>query len=235
MASKMKAMFAFIAISSSVSAGASLTQPYPKLIARDTFEWTALGDSYASGVGAGTPDELRRCFRYSDAYPRAIQAGNNILPDFGSRILNNVACSGASTGDILAHQFADLDTTDTMYGSRPKFGSPKMATLSLGGNDVGLRYLLNSCIYNFYPTYYTCDNAIKDAYSAISDQGLVTSISSVISKTLEKGRVASGNDFNVFVSGYAQFFNSDTDQCSSVAWSRLVKMLLIYMCAVFNC
>jgi hypothetical protein len=27
-------------------------------------EWTALGDSYASGVGAGTPDEWRRCLDF---------------------------------------------------------------------------------------------------------------------------------------------------------------------------
>jgi lysophospholipase L1-like esterase len=224
MAAKLQAILAFLSVSSFV-ASAVPTRTSPKISARDAFEWTALGDSYASGIGAGVPLEAKRCFRYSEAYPQAIQEGDNILPDHGSRVLNNVVCSGASTGDILAHQFADEDEEDNMYGKRPKFGNPKMATLSLGGNDIGLRYLLNSCVYNFYPTYYSCDDAIKDAFAAIDNPSLVDGISSVISKTLEKGRAGpAGNDFKVFVAGYAQFFNSKTPQCSLVTWARLVNL-----------
>ncbi|ORY14431.1 hypothetical protein BCR34DRAFT_585827 [Clohesyomyces aquaticus] len=173
----MQAIIAFLSVSSSV-ASAIPTRAPPKLSARAAFEWTALGDSYASGIGSGVPDEPKKCFRYSEAYPRVIQDTDSIIPDHGSRVLNNIVSSGASVGDIRAHQFADEDTTDTMYGSRPKFGNPNIATLSLGGNDIGLQYLIDSCIYNFYPTVYSCDEARKDASAVVADPMLVDGISS---------------------------------------------------------
>lgn len=196
------------------------TPTTPHLAIRNVpFEWTALGDSYASGVGSGTVDEKRRCMRYSDAYPRAMQAGSS-LPDTGSRKLNNVVCSGSSAQDILDHQFKDQGSNETQYGARPAFGKPQMATISLGGNDIGLRYLLNSCIYNFYPSLYTCDEAIAASFAAIDDPILVENISKVISTTLAKGRQGFPDAFKVFVTGYAQFFDATTDQCSDVTWSR---------------
>ena len=33
-----------------------------------SFEWTAWGDSYASGVGTGNYIDGRRCLRYEEAY-----------------------------------------------------------------------------------------------------------------------------------------------------------------------
>jgi hypothetical protein len=38
-----------------------------------SFEWTAWGDSYASGVGSGNHVYERRCLCYDGAYPELIQ------------------------------------------------------------------------------------------------------------------------------------------------------------------
>jgi hypothetical protein len=105
-------------------------------------EWTAIGDSYATGVGSGTVDEFRRCFRFSGAYPRLMnddpwgRLNGGLNRGDQPPILNNVACSGAETKDILGEQFRDDEGSDIQYGKRPPFGNPKFATITAGGDDI---------------------------------------------------------------------------------------------------
>lgn len=81
-----------------------------RLLGRDTFEWTALGDSYSSGVGAGDyTSHSYRCLRYKQAYPVLIN-GDSRLPN-GNHQFNNVVCSGSSTADVNDYQFYDEDTS----------------------------------------------------------------------------------------------------------------------------
>ena len=72
------------------------------------FEWTALGDSYASGVGSTTYKDGRRCLRYDQAYPVQMnddkRLGNN-----KDHIFNNVVCSGSHSSEIEKYQFYDED------------------------------------------------------------------------------------------------------------------------------
>jgi hypothetical protein len=83
-----------------------------RLLGRDTFEWTALGDSYSSGVGAdGYTSNSYRCLRYDHAYPVLIN-GDQRLPE-GDHKFNNVVCSGSNTKDIEAYQFYDEPTSGT--------------------------------------------------------------------------------------------------------------------------
>lgn len=84
------------------------------LSARDdpSFEWTALGDSYASGVGSGDLIEIGQCLRFTQAYPQQMNEspGGGQMPGTPqSRILNNPVCSGAHTSDVIAQQFRDKD------------------------------------------------------------------------------------------------------------------------------
>lgn len=84
----------------------------PKLPANqdgDKFEWTSLGDSYASGVGSTHYVDGKRCLRYNQAYPVLL----NGEPDLarGDYIFNNVVCSGAHFDDIEKYQFYDEDTS----------------------------------------------------------------------------------------------------------------------------
>ena len=71
------------------------------------FEWTALGDSYASGVGSGAYVNGRRCLRYDQAYPVVLNADPNLSPS--NHIFNNVVCSGASTQEVEDYQLYETD------------------------------------------------------------------------------------------------------------------------------
>lgn len=86
------------------------------LVNRDVgeFEWTSLGDSYASGVGSTNYVDGRRCLRYDQAYPVLLN-GEPDLAD-GHYIFNNVVCSGAHYDDVEKYQFYDEDTS-----SQPNF------------------------------------------------------------------------------------------------------------------
>ena len=84
---------------------------WPTLLATredNKFEWTALGDSYASGVGSTKYIDGRRCLRYDQGYPSLL----NNDPDFANKdhVFNNVVCSGAHYNDVENYQFYDEDT-----------------------------------------------------------------------------------------------------------------------------
>ena len=116
------------------------------------FEWTAWGDSHASGVGTGDYIDGRRCLRYNGAYPLLIQ--DNLLPGSGGK-LNNVVCSEAKAEEVEEFQFY---TTDQYFGQpswqyypRPSSGQPTMGTLTVGGDDIDFPGILNNCIIEGFP------------------------------------------------------------------------------------
>lgn len=86
-------------------------------------EYVALGDSYASGAGAGSYVD-GSCRRSSNAYP-ALQGKE--FPSF-----KFVACSGATTKSLKS-QFRALTPATTL------------ATITIGGNDLGFVDVLTTC------------------------------------------------------------------------------------------
>lgn len=88
----------------------SLAMPW-LLVNRDSdkFEWTSLGDSYASGVGSANYLGGRRCLRYDQAYPVLLNDEHGLAD--GKHTFNNVACSGAHYDDVEKYQ-VDEDTSD---------------------------------------------------------------------------------------------------------------------------
>jgi hypothetical protein len=93
-----------------------------QLLGRDNFEWTALGDSYASGVGGGEyVSDSYRCLRYDNGYPVQIN-GDSRLPS-GDHKFNNVVCSGSNSTEVNLYQFFDKDTSGVPtsdYGEYPR-------------------------------------------------------------------------------------------------------------------
>ena len=84
----------------------------PNLIAireGEKFEWTALGDSYASGVGSTNYVDGRRCLRYDQAWPVLLNGDSNLATK--GYIFNNVVCSGSHCEDVEKYQFYDDDTS----------------------------------------------------------------------------------------------------------------------------
>lgn len=90
------------------------------------FEWTALGDSYASGVGSTEYVDGRRCLRYDQAWPVLLNGDKNL--ETGDYIFNNVVCSGSHYNDVEDYQFYDEDHTNQpnwqFSTNSPYFGPP---------------------------------------------------------------------------------------------------------------
>lgn len=164
-----------------------------------------MGDSYASGIGAGVRQSGsgdRSCSRYTEAYPNVM---NVVLDGSGpeGREFFDLACSGAVTTVVRDNQagsfVSDID----------------IATLSVGGNDIGFFDIINNCIFQFYITN-TCEDQIKIAQGKIDGDEFHSNLDSVISTILKNARAS---QFRLYMSGYAHFWNVDTTQCNDVTWS----------------
>ena len=174
-----------------------------------------MGDSYASGIGAGTlPQEDRdRCFRCSNAYPNLIQSGPGSLQPSPQKF-NFVACSGAKFSEILDYQLIERDRP-----GRPAWGTaPQFVTITMGGNDVGILYLVLTCIYSVRILGIGCDAVIQRGFTILDSQDFIDGLSEVIRDVRYAGRRLYGRDFHIYVTGYARLFNSATTQCDQVTF-----------------
>ena len=179
-------------------------------------EWTAMGDSYASGVGAGPQpaDDTNRCFRFPNAYPVVVQAGLTPVPSK----FNNVACSGNTFDQIKNKELLDKPQNDGSNGIRPAWGeAPEFVTITMGGNDIGILNLIATCILSFKLWGLDCPGVIQYGHDTINSQKFKDDLTGLIQAVVDKGRGTSvGEGFKVFVVGYAQFFNQETTQCNNV-------------------
>ncbi|GLW95732.1 SGNH/GDSL hydrolase family protein [Actinokineospora globicatena] len=90
-------------------------------------KYVALGDSYSSGLGAGSYGSSGSCKRSANAYPQ-LWANSHAPSAF-----TFAACSGAVTQDVLNGQVASV-TADTA-----------LVTISIGGNDAGFASVMTDC------------------------------------------------------------------------------------------
>ena len=82
-------------------------------------QWTALGDSYSAGVGAGTVlpgDRQNVCRRYDRSYPSQIN-GNADLDAQPDHTFHFYSCSGSKAPDVLRRQnggneYSQIDKMD---------------------------------------------------------------------------------------------------------------------------
>ncbi|WP_018682256.1 SGNH/GDSL hydrolase family protein [Actinokineospora enzanensis] len=93
-------------------------------------KYVALGDSYSSGLGAGSYGSSGACKRSANAYAQ-LWAKSHAPSAFAF-----VACSGATTTDVLNSQVGSL-TADTA-----------LVTISVGGNDAGFSSVMTDCNLN---------------------------------------------------------------------------------------
>lgn len=137
---------------------------------------------------------------------------------YPDRKLWNCACSGATSQDILDHQFLDVPASDSVYGYRSEFGFPQIATLTLGGDDFDFFHLVVYCIYQLYP-YNPCQSQITKSRQILEDDKWKNTVNATINKALQKGKAASGDGFTLFVTSYAEFFNNETTQCNNATFA----------------
>ncbi|MFE0190395.1 SGNH/GDSL hydrolase family protein [Streptomyces sp. NPDC059008] len=90
--------------------------------------YVALGDSYSSGVGAGSYDGTSgSCKRSTKAYP-ALWSAAHSPSSFAF-----TACSGARTGDVVNGQLGPLNA------------STGLVSITIGGNDAGFADTMTTC------------------------------------------------------------------------------------------
>jgi lysophospholipase L1-like esterase len=111
-------------------------------------QYVALGDSYSSGVGAGSYiSSSGSCYRSTKSYPYLWNAAHSP----SSFVF--AACSGARTGDVVSGQLSALSSATTLV------------SISIGGNDAGFADTMTTCVLQ---SESTCLNAVSAARSYIS-------------------------------------------------------------------
>ncbi|MEV7900867.1 SGNH/GDSL hydrolase family protein [Streptomyces anulatus] len=142
--------------------------------------YVALGDSYSSGVGAGSYlSDSGDCRRSTNAYPYLWQAANSPASfDF-------VACSGATTSSVASSQLGVLSP------------STSLVSVTAGGNDVGFADVMQDCVLS---SEATCISSVNNAVSQMNNT-LPGSLDS-----LYDGIRARAPQAQVVVLGYPRFY-----------------------------
>ncbi|MFE9094785.1 SGNH/GDSL hydrolase family protein [Streptomyces sp. NPDC007264] len=146
--------------------------------------YVALGDSYSSGVGAGSyTSESGDCKRSTKAYPYLWQAAHSPAS------FSFTACSGAVTTDVINNQLGPLNS------------STNLVSISIGGNDAGFADVMLTCVLG---NDNDCLNRIATA-KAYVDSTLPGRLDAVYSAISAKAPSA-----HVVVLGYPSFYKLGT-------------------------
>jgi lysophospholipase L1-like esterase len=118
--------------------------------AQTAVGYVALGDSYSSGVGAGSyVGSSGSCDRSTNAYSQ-LWAKSNAPASYAF-----VACAGATTTSVITGQLSSLSSATTLV------------SITVGGNDVGFASVMETCVLSLTST---CVSAIDTAESKMSSQ-----------------------------------------------------------------
>ena len=138
-----------VAITAVACAGSAVAIAVPSA-AQAAVNYVALGDSYSSGVGTGNYySSSGSCDRSPQAYS-VLWANANHPASYVS-----VACSGATTSDVVNSQVAALSSATTL------------ASITIGGNDVGFTSVMETCV--IFSTS-DCVSAVNTSESEIASQ-----------------------------------------------------------------
>jgi lysophospholipase L1-like esterase len=142
--------------------------------------YVALGDSYSSGTGTGSYGLDSGCQRGRSAYPYLASVARP------STDLVFVACSGATTDDVMANQISSVTA------------ATRLVSITIGGNDAGFTSVVSSCVT------IGCAGAITTATNYIRSTlpGKLDTVYAAIQSGAPSARVA--------VLGYPRLFSSSS-------------------------
>lgn len=152
------------------------------------IDYLAMGDSFASGEGAfnyreGTDNSPNKCHQSLNSYPYIL---DGVLG-----VSRSVACSGAKINNVTGetkngeiNQLADTKDSDIPI-SRIEFAkssffpgvraqkaftdqNPQVITLSIGGNDVGFKKIIQACVTPITSSV-NCYELYEDRLSLVND------------------------------------------------------------------
>jgi len=139
-----------------------------------------LGDSYSSGVGAGSYDKASGdCERSTKAYP-ALWAAAHAPSSFAF-----TACSGAKTGDVISSQLGPVNS------------STGLISITVGGNDIGFADVMTTCAL---ASTDSCVNRVTQARTSIN-----STLPGLLDRAYNAIR-AKGPRAHVVVLGYPRFY-----------------------------
>ncbi len=105
--------------------------------------YVALGDSYSSGLGAGNYiSSSGSCDRSTNAYSAQWASAHSPAS------FTFVACSGATTADVLSSQISALGSSTTLV------------SITIGGNDAGFSSVMETCVLS---STSSCVSAVNTA------------------------------------------------------------------------
>lgn len=168
-----------------------------------TKRYVALGDSVAAGLGL-TPVELPVgddivCGRSSQAYPEIVAS------DLGLS-LSNIACKGATVGDLFTEQHLRGTSQDIEPQLDAAFvdGPPEVITITAGANDMYWTLFARQC----YRT--ECGGVFDD----LTARSLIRAMGVKLKLALEDIDLRSDYDPpEVFVTGY---YNPISSECNDI-------------------
>lgn len=142
--------------------------------------YVALGDSYSSGVGAGSYlSDSGDCRRSTKAYPYLWAAANS------PSSFTFVACSGATTSSVASGQLGSLSS------------STSLVSVTAGGNDVGFANVMQDCVLSGETT---CLASVSSAVGQMNNT-LPSRLGSLYASIHSKAPQA-----HVVVLGYPRFY-----------------------------
>ncbi|WP_062647099.1 SGNH/GDSL hydrolase family protein [Streptomyces maremycinicus] len=149
-----------------------------------TGGYVALGDSYSSGVGAGSYiSSSGNCKRSTKAYPYLWNAAH------APSSFTFAACSGARTDEVLAGQLGGLNS------------STGLVSITVGGNDAGFADVMTTCVTGSDSTCLSRINTAR-AYVDSTLPGRLDTVYSAIRAKAPNARVV--------VIGYPRFYKLGT-------------------------
>jgi lysophospholipase L1-like esterase len=197
-------LFVIIAAAGMALAGvpASAAPGAPVALAEN---YVALGDSYASGTGAGSYGSSGSCKRSANAYP-TLWAGSH------GASLAFVACSGAQTADVLNNQVGALGAGTTL------------ATISIGGNDAGFADVMITCTTG---SDSACVNRVNQArtFAQTTLPGRLDNVYRTIRSRAPSARVIVLGYPRVFSSSFCWWFSTTKRNAVNTAANELSSII----------
>ncbi|MEU9088572.1 SGNH/GDSL hydrolase family protein [Streptomyces sp. NPDC087901] len=161
-----------------LAAAAALGMAQPASAAAGGY--VALGDSYSSGVGAGSYlSDSGDCRRSTNSYPYLWAAANS------PSSFAFVACSGATTSSVASGQLGSLSS------------STSLVSVTAGGNDVGFADVMQDCVLSSEATCVASVNAAVGQMNSVLPSRLGSLYTSIHSRAPQA---------HVVVLGYPRFY-----------------------------
>jgi lysophospholipase L1-like esterase len=176
-------------------AAAAVTRTADAAVATD---YVALGDSYSSGVAAGSYDGASgNCRRSANAYPK-LWVGRHSVSSFSFP-----ACSGATTSGVLSGQVSALSA------------ATDLVTISIGGNDADFAGVVGTCRTQ-------SDSACRTAVTT-SRTYITTTLPGRLDQTYQAIRSKAPNA-RVVVLGYPRIFETGSCGIASISLSARTQL-----------